>query len=215
MSYLPSSNRLVVDLSFTEDALEELTDCMSNKPNLVTLLEVLAERWAKLQEEAVRIPYVRMLDFAEGVLLDDIADELFLRRQGQSDESLRSQIKLNALKMTSKATRDDIVSILRILSGTEYVKVFKGDKNRVEVTFAHECLDLQVIPPEISQLFPVTTNLTLGNIVVGTTPIGVGDAFSEDNNVNLTGELGDVYDQSFKSNRVAEIVYSDEESIYG
>jgi hypothetical protein len=171
---LPSSNRLVFDLTFVEDSFNEMEGFMQQKENLMRFLLVASRRFSHVQDSAIQLAYVRLVENAEGQFLTDLAARLGIPRGDQNDNQLQAYIKFRALSQASEGTRTDIVKLLQIVSGGEYVKIFKGGNNYVEVTFASECLNLAAIGGDLEDLFPVNTNLLMTNIITGTKPMGVG-----------------------------------------
>ena len=171
---LPSSNRVVFDLTFVEDAFNEMEGFMQQKENLMRFLLVASRRFSHVQDSAIQLAYVRLVENAEGQFLTDLSTRLGIPRGDQTDLQLQAYIKFRALSQASEGTRTDIVNLLRIVSGGDYIKVFKGGNNYVEVTFAIECLNLQAIGQDLEDLFPVNTNLLITSIITGTKPMGVG-----------------------------------------
>ncbi|NMJ86893.1 MAG: hypothetical protein EX285_03490 [Thaumarchaeota archaeon] len=168
---LPSSNRVVKDLTFQEDAYNTLPYDQRLKTNLVKIMLTLTNRWNDLQLLCIDLINGTMLEKAFGPQLDGIAKRLNIQRGNATDEQLRGLIKLHAVKQTNTGTRDEIVNILRLLSGTDYVKIVKRPNNYVEVTFSYECLDPSTSKKEIQDLFPINTNLVVMNKVTGFNPM--------------------------------------------
>lgn len=186
---LSNVNRVVYDLSFVEDAFNLLPPEQRNKENLVKMLIVFSNRWNKVQTAAINLAYGRFIDNAVGDMLEAVASRMFIERGGQDDQSLRGAIKLRALRQDNEGTRDQIVNILQIISGSSSVDIFKGVNNYIEVIFPQECLSLKDIKIEIEDLFPVNTNLVVGNIVTGRTPFGTKSKTNLNNPNNSKGTL--------------------------
>ncbi|CAM0107291.1 baseplate protein [Vibrio phage 5P1c] len=210
MDVLPNVNRVVYDMSFVQDAFNLLPYEQQTKENLVKMLIVFSERWNKVQNEAITLAYSRFVDNASGEMLTGLASRFFIERGGQDDQSLRGAIKLRALRQDNEGTRDQIVNILQIISGSNSVEVFKGPNKYVEVVFPAECLSLKDIRVEIEDLFPTDTNLVVGDVITGQPPLGmysVGDTEVEKG----LGVLGSTSDpSSVKSNNVPVLVISTE-----
>lgn len=206
-------NRVVFDLDFVQDAFNDLPFEQRNKENLVKMLIVFANRFDTLQKESIKMAYNRFIDIAAGPILEGVANRLFIERANQSDTALRGAIKLHALKQDSEGTRDQIVNILQIISGSESIEVVKRPNKYVEVVFPNECLSLIDIKIELEDLFPVDTNLVLGDVVTGEDPFGfysVGDTVIEDG----LGVFGSTADSTtIKSNSIPVIVISNEGGI--
>lgn len=169
---LPNVDRIVKDVSFNEDAFNQLTYEQKLKTNLVKILLSFTERYNKLQLLCINLINGTLLDKAAGPQLDGIAKRLNIQRGNASDDQLRDLIKLHAVKQTNSGTRDEIVNIIRVLTGTDYVKIVKRPNNYVEVTFSFECLDPSTAKQQIQDLFPINTNLVVMNKVTGFKPMG-------------------------------------------
>ena len=212
MADLPNVNRLVFDLSFLQDALNELPPYMRNKENLVKILTIITNRMDTCQKEAVKMAQLRFVDTASGKILDDIAASLFINRSAQDDESLKGAIKLRALSQDSEGTRDEIVKLLSIISGGAQVKVFKGTNNYVEVVFSAECLNVSEVKVSLQDLFPINTNLVIGDVITGLNPFSVGSVHGGTS--SKVGTLGSVHDSwSERTQSTAVMVISDERDL--
>lgn len=202
MDNLPSVNRVVKDLSFQQDAFETLPYDQRAKTNLVRILLTLTNRWNNLQLLCIDLINGTLLDRANGRQLDGIARRLNIERGTSTDEQLRGLIKLHAVRQTNNGTRNEIVNIIRVLTGTDYVKIVKSENNLVEVTFSYECLDAQTSKQEVENLFPVNTNLIVMDKVTGFDPMGfvdVNDAASSTKIgmfSSVSDSLGDQYDNN-------------------
>lgn len=174
MTELTSSNRLVFDLTFVQDAFNEMEDFMKKKENLMKFLVIASRRFSHIQDTAIKLAYARLLNNAEGQFLTDLAEKLNIQRGDQNDKELRSLIKFKALTKSSEGTRSDIYKLLKVVSGDGYVKLFKGSNNYVEATFSAECLKMSVVGEDIENIFPVNTNLLATSVITGTKPIGAG-----------------------------------------
>lgn len=206
-------NRIVQDLSFVEDAFNLLPPEQRNKENLVKMLLVFANRWGKVQRAAITLAYGKFVDNAKGELLDTIASRLFIRRGGQDDTSLRGAIKLRALTQDNEGTRDEIVKLLEIVTGSSTIEVIKGADRYVEVVAPFECLDIKELKIEISDIFPVDTRLVVGDMVTGQPAFGcysLGDTETLDS----IGVLGSVNDSASEvSNNTPVIIVSNERGV--
>ena len=204
---LPSSNRVVKDLTFQEDAYNTLPYDQRLKTNLVKIMLTLTNRWNDLQLLCIDLINGTMLDKAFGPQLDGIAKRLNIQRGNATDEQLRGLIKLHAVKQTNTGTRDEIVNILRLLSGTEYVKIVKRPNNYVEVTFSYECLDPITSKQEIQDLFPINTNLVVADKVTGFKPAAASDINSVDlTKIGTASSMADSVSEQYNNNVVPVII---------
>ena len=204
---LPSSNRVVKDLTFQEDAYNTMPYDQRLKTNLVKIMLTLTNRWNDLQLLCIDLINGTMLDKAFGPQLDGIAKRLNIQRGNATDEQLLGLKKLHAVKQTNTGTRDEIVNILRLLSGTDYVKIVKRPNNYVEVTFSYECLDPITSKQEIQDLFPINTNLVVADKVTGFKPAAASDINSVDlTKIGTASSMADSVSEQYNNNVVPVII---------
>lgn len=203
------SNRLKFNTSFVEDGLSELPYKQSQRENFYKLAEMLVKRLDKVQNSVVALAYSRFLDLAEGELLDFIASHYFIERNGKSDDSLRSSIKLYALRQTTEPTRSDIVGILKSLTDNGFVKIYKGKNNYIEVVISVDCLTVQDLVDELSDLFPINTNLVVGSVPTGSKPFGVVSIHS--NKTPKVGALSSIHNGVINRKNVTAVTIINDE----
>lgn len=205
-------NRVVYDLSFVEDGLNELPYDQQQKVNYNKLLEVILKRFDRCQTEAVKLAYLRFLDNAVGDMLDNIASRFFIQRGDKGDNELRAAIKLYALRQTNQGTRSDIFNILNILTADGFVKIYKGEKNYIEVCISVDCLDIKEIKAEVGVLFPINTNLKLCSVPIIAKPFGVVSGHSTTPVEDLkVGALGSIHTPVTQSNNLAAVTLINDE----
>ena len=202
-------NRVQFNLTFKEDGLDELPWVQKQRPNYYKLADLLVTRLNSIQNEVVRIAYLKFLDVAEGDLLDIIASRYFIEREGKTDEGLRTAIKLYALRQAIEPTRADIVKILNILTDNGFVKIYKGSNGYVEVVLSIDCLTVGELKDQLSELFPYNTNLKVCTIPVGIKPFGVGSLHSTPS--DKIGALGSIHDPIINRNNIAAVTIVDDE----
>lgn len=207
---LEDTNRLKFNLSFFEDGLSELPYVQMQRENFRKLAELIVKRFDDAQNAAVSLAYARFLDLAEGDMLDKIASHYFIDRNGKSDSTLRSAIKIFALRQNTEPTRPEIVKILNVLTDSGFVKIYKGTKNYVEVVLSIDCVPMKDLASEIEGLFPINTNLKLCSVPVGRKPFGVVSIHSTKPSKKI-GTLGSVHDPIIKQNNVATVTVLDNE----
>lgn len=212
MEDLQSVNRIVFDLDFVEDAFNELPYHMQQKENLVKLLIVAAKRQFSHNNEIIKLAYSMFLDNAEGFLLESIADRLFIPRLSNETNALRSAIKFRALRQDSEATRDDIVKLIQIIADDNNVKLYKNNSKYVELVFSLECLNASNTSITIPDLFPINSNLVVGDVLIGKTPFGVGSIY--DTPPDNIGKLESIHTPPIDINQyISVVVYSDERNL--
>lgn len=213
METLQDVNRLTYDLTFSEDAYNELPYEQRLKLNLMTLLMTIVNRYDNIQKEVVSLGYERLLDNASGDMLDGVASRFFIEREEKDDNSLRGAIKIFALRQDSEGTRSEIYKLLQVIAGEGgYVKIYKGVNNRVEVCISVDCLDLSKIKVDIQNLFPVNTNVKFCSVPVMADAFGVASVFDA-NPPNKIGALGSVFDEYVFENCVATTIVDDERDL--
>lgn len=187
---MDDSNRLVYDLTFSEDSFNDIPYDLRTD-NFVKLNLLVSDRFDKVQSEAISLAYSRLLDNAEGQMVDDIASRFFIDRQGKSDAEVKAAIQLFALRQDSEATRSTIVNLLQIIAGDGgYVKIYKGPNNYIQAAVSTDCLDLTKIKVDLEGLFPINTNLTFIKTNVANKPFGLGSRLVPENNSSKIGALG-------------------------
>jgi len=207
---LKDANRLKFNLSFSEDGLSELPYVQIQRENFRKLAELIVKRFDDAQNAAVSLAYARFLDLAEGDMLDKIASHYFIERGEKSDSTLRSAIKIFALRQNTEPTRPEIVKILNVLTDSGFVKIYKGAKNYIEVVLSIDCVPMKDLASEIEGLFPINTNLKLCSVPVGRKPFGVIGLYDKNPSPKI-GKLGGVYDSLIHQNNVATVTILDNE----
>ncbi len=208
-------NRVVYDLTFTQDAFNEIP-YDQRLPNLMKSLILQTDRWDKVQKEAIKLAYMRFIDNASGDLLEKIAGRFFIDREGKGDETLRSAIKLRALRQDSEGTRSDVYKILQVLAGDGgLVAINKQNKKSLQVMMSVDCLNLSEIKVDIQNIFPINTNLEFlkyNAVSLAHKPFGVRDVNLIDPLLgSKVGTLGNDEDiTSAPRNRVGLIIIDNE-----
>ena len=158
-STLPSANHIAYDPNFVISAIEEYPDYLQSKEYFIKLATWYAKRWESIDIEIVKLAYLRLLDNAIGVNLDNIGALLGVDRYDQDDDSYRALIKFRSARQTSNATRPDVVSLLTKLFYGDTPIIYKGVQGFIEVTVPKACFDYSTLSSEMESLFPITTNL--------------------------------------------------------
>ncbi|AGH32063.1 baseplate protein [Vibrio phage PWH3a-P1] len=206
---LPDSNRLKFNITFTQDGLSELPWVQTQRENFYKLARLIVNRLDNIQNQTVALAYSRILDLAEGDMLDIIASHYFIEREGKDDEDLKSAIKLYALRQNTEPTRTEIVNILNILTDDGFVKIYKGVNNYIEVVISVDCLSIQSLSDQLQDLFPINTNLKVASVPVGIKPFGVGSVYSTAS--DKIGTLGSVHDPVIDRQNVAAVTVINDE----
>lgn len=190
-------NNITYNLNFVQDYINEFPEEIQGKENVSKFMEVALQSIGQIRDEIVSMAYFRLLDNAEGVVLDNIAAELNLSRFGQTDAELRGLIKLRALRQRSEGQREEVLQILRIISNDDNVKLFKGRNGYIELIFTAQCLNDRVIKEEIEDLFPIDTNLTVGTVRPNNFIAGFSSIHREPTQGSIIGTFETVHTKSF------------------
>lgn len=154
-----TANHIALDKDFIVTYLEEFPEYLRTKENFMKLATFYARIWESMDAEFVKIAYYRLLDNAEGVVLDNIGEMLNVKRISQNDIEYRALIKFRSIRQVSNATRPDIVSLLRIIFYGEFPVIYKGINSFIELIVPKVCFDEATLSQELEDLFPVSTNL--------------------------------------------------------
>ena len=207
---MDNSNRVVYDLTFTEDAFNDLP-FDQRLDNLVKLLVVISDRFDRAQKEVISMAYSRLLDNAEGDMVDSIASRFFIDRLGKTDEEVKAAIKLFALRQDSEGTRSEIVKLLNVIAGEGgYVKIYKGTNNYLQVAVSTDCLDLTKVKVDLENLFPINTNLVFLKTNVARKPFGVGSRLAPESVSDKIGTLGTRTDPNSDNNTASVTIVNNE-----
>lgn len=203
-----NANRLVYDLTFTQDALKEIPYDLRTI-NYMKFLEVFVKRWDRVQISAVSLAYARLLSNATGEMLDYIASWFFIERDNMTDDELKASLQLYALRLSSTTNRDDIYTLMKILAGGGFVNIYKNYSGRIEVCLGSDCLDISNISVDIEDIFPVNTNLQITTAPLFGTPFGVTSVYATEPSTQI-GALGSAFDEYTRNNTVPTILIDNE-----
>ncbi len=156
---MTSVNQIKVEDDFVKDALAEFPKKQQGQEAFIKLAEWSAQGWKNLDDEVVKLGYMRLLDNAEGVLIDNIGDLFGMSRGAQTDESYRANIKLRSLRQVTDGSRDDVVDLMRIMFSGQTPLIYKGIRGFMEITVPTNCLDSTALSLELESMLPATTNL--------------------------------------------------------
>lgn len=158
-----NSNHIKIDDEMVSIALDFLPDYMRTHENFCKLIELQAERYQQLDVELVKLAYYRLLDEAQGVVLDGIGSEVNVPRRGQTDDEYRAFIKLRFLRRSTEPTRIGLVKLLTIMSGGAQPLIYKGRKRKVHAILPRRCMDSRNVGLELEDTFPINTNLSVSS----------------------------------------------------
>ncbi len=155
----PPANHIALDPDFVTDGLAEMPDFMQKHNNYAKLVDWYSNRWEKLDQEVVKLAYMRLLDNAEGKVLDTLGEKVGLPRANQTDIEYRALIKLRAFRQTQTDTRPDIVELLKIIFFGEAPLITKFNSGFVEIIVPANCLSDIALGQQLEDMFPVNAYL--------------------------------------------------------
>lgn len=112
---ITTANHIQIDSDFITDGMEELPFFMKDKATISKLTEWYCTRWDTMDGEIIKLAYFRLLDNASGELLDMLGERIGIFRYNQTDAEYSALIKLRSFRQTAGDTRDDIVTLMKIL----------------------------------------------------------------------------------------------------
>lgn len=201
-------NRVVYDLTFTQDALKEIPEDLRTA-NYMKLLEIFVKHWDEIQISATSMAYARLLSNATGDMLDKISSWFFIDRNNMTDTELKASLQLYAFRLASTTNRSDIYTLMKILAGGGFVNIYKNSKNRVEVCIGSDCLDITNLSIKLEDIFPVNTNLQISTATLIGTPFGVNSVHDTDEDTQV-GALGSIHDTYYYTNTASVILLDNE-----
>ena len=99
---------------FVEAAIAALPDYL-NKENTRSLLTIHLERLKEVEVALVDLAEGRLLENAEGFILDEIGEQLNKPRNGLSDASYRNALSIYQASMNNSGTRTEVSETLSFL----------------------------------------------------------------------------------------------------
>lgn len=130
-----------------------------NSTELNKILQIIAEVYQESEQDLVDIAEAYILETATGEQLDVLGEEVNLFRVGSEDESFRAYILLRSASRLYSTNKEDILQLLRLLTGDTEPEVYTGLDKLVEVQLQDVCLDDERIKADITNLFPPVTQL--------------------------------------------------------
>lgn len=134
-------NLIQENLDITEDAEGWLLSQFRESPNILKLLRVFTTELQEIESSAtIPLLYSRTVEEAQGQQLDNLGVLLKVQRNGLTDDQYRVLLKLVGLKKTNRGTIDDILNIIRFVTGDESATLSRGFNYDVNLAFAF-CVD--------------------------------------------------------------------------
>lgn len=154
---------LVKNDSFEEDVEGLVLHVFKDKENYMKLINIISTVYKRLDDLIIDMAEKRMLYYAEGQQLTEIASQQGIVRTTDNDSILRSAILIAGIRKLSSGTRDEVVdAILKSIGATP--KVYQGLYKMVDLSIPSECVTSQELAQEFVKLLPVNTNYRIVQI---------------------------------------------------
>lgn len=194
--------------SFVEEAVGYLPDYLK-KDNLTKFLTVFLERLETLDSSFISLAEFRLLSNAEGVVLDDIGEQMGLYRNGQSDDDFRTILLIRQAAAGKGGTRPQVEETLQHLFSTTNWSLYKGTNYRIDLYASSPCFDLINISEDIVETFPIMTQLR----IVETDYLNMGFGFDGDEDAGGFGSSND--EAASEAGMLLKVVYITDKAVHG
>ena len=194
--------------AFVEAALAALPDYL-NKENTRNLLTTHLERLKEIEVALVDLAEGRLLENAEGVILDEIGEQLNKPRNGLNDASYRSSLNIYQASMNNSGTRPDVNETLSSLFPDSSYFLYKGKNYRIDLYAKSECFEVDTLPEDIKDIFPVITHLRILELPLAGRPFGF------DGDINSGGFASSTNRVYVDAGKFCRIVYTSDKDIHG
>ncbi len=121
----------------TGDAFKRLLQQYKNKPNLKAIIKIYADRMQELETVFISLYLARSVNDAVGVQLDQVGEIVGIKRPGSligDDEPYRTLIFVKIGQNVSQGEAERIISVAKLLTGSEYVHLLDILNGNVELT---------------------------------------------------------------------------------
>jgi hypothetical protein len=175
-------------------ALARLIEQYKESPKLRSLLSISCTQVQSLEDTALAVYTLRLLDNTTGVQLDGVGEIIGEARQGRGDDTYRTAILVRIAINSSGGTPEILIFIADRLANASRVQLREIYPANVEIYIEAESL-----PAAIRQLLQSATPAGVGNVILlhaDTTPFvfgeanAAGDIVSEDPDGEGFAELG-------------------------
>lgn len=154
-------NHIKDNPDFVEEAKELSLYQFNNSPNIQAGIEISAERWKTLYTLLNELATGRLLENAQGVVLDNIGESIGLPRTDADDDQYRVAIQLRAYARNINNDLDSMLDIIARYTGVpvEEISVYKGYFKTYKFQIVTPFLTEEALQ-EIIRLFPVLASVT-------------------------------------------------------
>lgn len=187
---------------FIEGALDALPDYL-NKPNTRKMLTIELERLETLENAIIALGENRLLENAEGFILDEIGTQVGKYRGGMSDNAYKSSINIYQSSLKNCGTRSDATAVLDSLFPESSYFLYKGKNYRIDLYGKSKCFNINDLTADIVDIFPIITHLRIIEMPLSGSPFGFeGDPSSS----GFAGSTNRLYADAGKLCRTAYCV---------
>lgn len=152
-------------ISAVEDYSEVLRDLnlsqFSDSENINNLLGIFADIFEESEQEWQELAEGFLLQSAVGEQLNTLGEEIGVSRPSEIDEEYRARILLISAARYYGITRDDLVELIKIVSGDINPQIYKGLGRFFEIAIQSSCVDERQLGDDLSKYFPIGTELIL------------------------------------------------------
>lgn len=149
----------------------------SEAENVNKLLAIFAEVFEELEQDWQDLSESFLLENAEGAQLDILGEEVGIVRPSDDDNEYRVRILLFSAARFFGITRDELVDLIKMVSGDVNPFFYRGAGRFFEVTIQSACADSQQLGRDLIQYFPLNTEVLV--LTKDGTPFGFeGDSRS-------------------------------------
>ena len=193
---------------FVEAAIAALPDYL-NKPNTQNMLRIGLERLKDVETALIDLAEGRLIENASGVILDEIGEQLNKPRNGLSDSSYRSSLNIYQASLNNSGTRSEANETLSSLFPDSSYFLYKGKNYRIDLYAKSECFEVETLPDEIKDIFPVITHLRILELPLA------GFAFGFEGDINSGGFASSTNRVYVDAGKFCRIVYTSDKDIHG
>ena len=193
---------------FIEGALNALPDYL-NKENTRKLLTIELERLHSLENVIIDLGEMRLLENAEGFVLDEIGTQVGKYRGGLSDNAYRSSINIYQSSLKNCGTRSDVTDILSALFPESSYFLYKGKNYRIDLIGKSKCFNITDLVTDLVDLFPIIAHLRIMEMPLSGSPVG----FYGDN--SASGFAGSTNRAYTDAGRLCRTVYCVDTEVHG
>lgn len=194
--------------NFVSEAIAELPDYLSQENNK-KFLTIFLQRWKELEDIIIDVAEYRLLANAEGVILDEIGEQQNIYRNGMTDTEYRTVILIRQSSYGKSGTRPEVSEVLDALFSSTNWYMYKGTDYRVDVVASTPCMDLSTVVEDITEIFPVITELR----IIESSPYS--DCFGFDGDDNAFGFCSVDDRTERQAGALGGVVYTTQQAIHG